>query len=53
MQGFPIKNKYYNGYSIVTNNKNVDATIEVEVTNAANKYIRIYGGELVGETQSA
>ena len=36
------------GYSIAsTNNKNVDATIEVEVTNAANKYIRIYGGELV------
>lgn len=22
MQGFPIKNKFYNGYSIVTNNKN-------------------------------
>ena len=42
------------GYSIAsTNNKNVDATIEVEVTNAANKYIRIYGGELVETSQSA
>ena len=42
------------GYSTAsTNNKNVDATIEVAVTNAANKYIRIYGGELVETSQSA
>lgn len=42
------------GYSTPsTNNKNVDATIEVEVTDAANKYIRIYGGELVETVQTA
>lgn len=42
------------GYSTAsTNNKNVDATIEVAVTNADNKYIRIYGGELVETSQSA
>lgn len=42
------------GYSTAsTNNKNVDATIEVAVTNADNKYIRIYGGELVETVQTA
>lgn len=36
------------GYSVAsTNNKNVDATIDVVVTAAENKYIRIYGGELI------
>lgn len=42
------------GYSTAsTNNKNVDATIEVAVTDADNKYIRIYGGELVETVQTA
>lgn len=42
------------GYSVAsTNNKSVDATIDVVVTAAENKYIRIYGGELVETVQSA
>ena len=36
-----------------TKTQHVSATIGVDVTAAGNRYIKIYGGELVGETQSA
>lgn len=49
-----IKCETTEGYSTPSvNNQNVDATIEVAVTAADNKYIRIYGGELVETSQSA
>lgn len=45
MQGFPIKNKYYNGYSIVTNNKNreyIDPNFIYFSSDSIQKYHSVY-----------
>lgn len=49
MQGFPIKNKYYNGYSIVTNNKNrefIDSDFIYFVSDSNEKYHSVYDNAL-------
>lgn len=45
MQGFPIKNKYYNGYSIVTNNKNrefIDPDFIYFVSDSSTEFHSVY-----------
>lgn len=45
MQGFPIKNKYYNGYSIVTNNKNrefIDSDFIYFSSDGSSQYHSVY-----------
>lgn len=45
MQGFPIKNQYYNGYSIVTNNKNrefIDPDFIYFTADSSNEYHSVY-----------
>ena len=52
MQGFPIKNKYYNGYSIVTNNKNkefVDTEYIYFLSSSNDDYHSVYNSEALSK----